>query len=200
MPFWTARRTVAALALAVVSLACGWGAVVLAVAATGAADQAGPADAIAVLGAAQYNGRPSPVFRARLDHAAALYRRGLAPVVLLTGGIGAGDTVSEADVGRRYLQSLGIPADSLVALPAGADTYASLAEVGAWFSERGSRRVLLVSDAFHLLRLRIIAARLGLSPLTSPAPASPISASRRRYLTYLAAEGVKVPFTWLFHR
>lgn len=200
MAFWTARRTFKVLILGIALLVSGWGVTVLAVAAAGEADQAAPADAIAVLGAAQYNGHPSPVFRARLDHAAALYRRGLAPVVLLTGGVGMGDTLSEADVGRRYLIALGIPADSTVALPAGVDTYASLAEVGAWFSERGSRRVVLVSDGFHLLRLRIIAARLGLTPFTSPARGSPIRASRRRYVTYLAAEGVKVPFTWLFHR
>lgn len=200
MPFWTPRRLGGALAIGAALLVAGWLAAVLAVASVGAADHAGPADAIAVLGAAQYNGRPSPVFRARLDHAAALYARGLAPVVLVTGGIGTGETLSEADVGRRYLVSLGIPASAVVALPAGADTYASLAEVSAWFSGRGSRRVLLVSDGFHLLRLRIIAEGLGLVPFTSPAPRSPIRASRRRYAGYLAAEGVKVPYTWLFHR
>ena len=80
------------------------------------------------------------------------------------------------------------------------DTYASLAEVGGWFRGRGSRRVLLVSDAFHLLRLRVLAERLALEPYTSPAPASPITANRRRYLAYVAAEGIKVPLTWLFQR
>lgn len=200
MPFWTARRLTGAFATSLALIVGGWLAAVLAVASVGAADHAGPADAIAVLGAAQYNGRPSPVFRARLDHAATLYIRRLAPIVLVTGGIGTGETLSEAEVGKRYLASLGLPQDATVALPAGADTYASLAEVSAWFSGRGSRRVLLVSDGFHLLRLRLIAARLGLVPLTSPAPGSPIRASRRRYLAYLAAEGIKVPFTWLFHR
>jgi uncharacterized SAM-binding protein YcdF (DUF218 family) len=186
--------------LTTVLLGLVWAALVVAVHTTGARDQAAPADAIAVLGAAQYNGRPSPVFRARLDHAATLYRRRLAPIVLVTGGVGTGETVSEADVGRRYLIGLGVPPGATIALPAGADTYASVAEVAAWFSGRGSRRVVLVSDAFHLLRLRIIAPRLGLVPLTSPAPGSPIRASRRRYLTYLAAEGVKVPFSWIFQR
>src|SRR5512142_3499515 len=70
-------------------------------------DAAAPADAIVVLGAAQYNGRPSPVFRARLDHGADLFRRGLAPHLIVTGGVGAGDTVSEAVVGRRYLAGRG---------------------------------------------------------------------------------------------
>src|SRR5947199_400875 len=103
MPFWTLRRAFGAAAVLALSLAVGWAAVVLAVAVEGARDQATTADAIVVLGAAQYNGRPSPVFRARLDHAAALYQRGLAPVVLVTGGVGAGEVLSEANVGRDYL-------------------------------------------------------------------------------------------------
>ena len=78
-------------------------------------DQRQPVDAIVVLGAAQYNGRPSPVFRARLDHALGLYREKLAPLVVVTGGIGRGDTMSEALVGTRYLRSQGIPADSVAA-------------------------------------------------------------------------------------
>jgi len=177
-----------------------WGAVVVAVAVTGAKDERTPSDAIAVLGAAQYNGRPSPVFRARLDHAATLYRAGLAPVILVTGGVGAGDTLSEADVGRRYLVGLGLPAGAAIALRAGTDTYASIAEVAGWFRGRGGQRVLLVSDAFHMLRLRIVAERLGLTPYTSAAPDSPIRANPRRHLGYLFAEGAKVPFTWMFQR
>jgi uncharacterized SAM-binding protein YcdF (DUF218 family) len=198
MPFWTTRRVFTTAALTFVLLLIGWGAVVLAVAVQGARDQATTADAIVVLGAAQYNGRPSPVLRARLDHAATLYQRGLAPVMLVTGGVGTGDTLSEATVGRDYLVRLGLPPDALVALAAGDDTYASLAQVQHWFEGRGNRRVLLVSDAFHMLRLRIIAARLGLTPLTSPAPGSPIRASMRRNTAFLLAEGFKVPFTWLF--
>src|SRR5213595_2169087 len=100
MPFWTLRRKAFAAGTLLVALTFGWAAVVVAVALAGAHDEARSADAIAVLGAAQYNGRPSPVFRARLDHAAALYQRGLAPVVLVTGGVGSGDTVSESEVRR----------------------------------------------------------------------------------------------------
>src|SRR6266571_2846820 len=100
MPFWTLRRKFAVGAVALVATR----------------DQARTADAIVVLGAAQYNGRPSPVFRARLDHAAALYQRGLAPVVLVTGGIGSGDTVSESEVGRRYLLKAGLPDGAVVGL------------------------------------------------------------------------------------
>ncbi len=198
MPFWTVRRVFKTAVFAFVVLLIGWAAVVLAVAVEGARDQATTADAIVVLGAAQYNGRPSPVFRARLDHAAALYQRGLAPVVLVTGGVGTGEVLSEANVGRDYLARLGLPSEALIPLPASDDTYASLTQVQHWFEGRGSRRVLLVSDAFHMLRLRIIAGRLGLAPLTSAAPGSPIRASMRRNTAYLLAEGVKVPLTWLF--
>src|SRR5437762_1638516 len=114
MPFWTLRRKVIAAGAVTLALAFGWAAVVVAVALTSAHDQATTADAIAVLGAAQYNGRPSPVFRARLDHAAALYQRGLAPVVLVTGGVGSGDSVSESDVGRRYLTKAGLPESAVI--------------------------------------------------------------------------------------
>jgi uncharacterized SAM-binding protein YcdF (DUF218 family) len=200
MPFWTLRRRVVAVATLMVALTFGWAAVVVAVALVGAHDEARSADAIAVLGAAQYNGRPSPVFRARLDHAAALYQRGLAPVVLVTGGVGSGDTLSESDVGRRYLVKAGLPDGAVVGLPAGASTSSSLDGVAHWFSGKESRRVLLVSDGFHMLRLRILATRLGLLPFTSPAPNSPIRSNPRRNVTYFLAEGFKVPVTWLFNR
>src|SRR5207245_8160247 len=131
MPFWAWRRRLTAGIAVVLLLALGWAAVVVAVALAAARDQATPADAIAVLGAAQYNGRPSPVFRARLDHAAALYQRGLAPVVLVTGGVGTGDTVSESEVGRRYLVKAGLPEGAVVALPAARSPYRPLAGVRA---------------------------------------------------------------------
>src|SRR2546430_2502551 len=88
MPFWTLPRKLAGGLVLAIALALGWAAVVVAAARAASRDQATTSDAIVVLGAAQYNGRPSPVFRARLDHAAALYQRGLAPVVLVTGGVG----------------------------------------------------------------------------------------------------------------
>src|SRR6266480_7883562 len=198
MPFWTLRRKVVATVTLMIALTFGWAAVVVAVALAGAHDEARSSDAIAVLGAAQYNGRPSPVFRARLDHAAALYQRGLAPVVLVTGGIGMGDTLSESDVGRRYLVKEGLVETAVTALPAGSSTFSSLGGVARWFKGRDSRRVLLVSDGFHMLRLQILATRLGLVPFTSPAPNSPIRSSPRRNASYLFAEGFKVPVTWLF--
>src|SRR5438128_6199615 len=200
MPFWTLPRKLAGGLVLAIALALGWAAVVVAAALAASRDQATTSDAIVVLGAAQYNGRPSPVFRARLDHAAALYQRGLAPVVLVTGGVGSGDTVSESEVGRRYLLKAGLPDGAVVGLPAAASTSASLAGVAEWFSGKDDRRVLLVSDGFHMLRLRIIATRLGLQPFTSPAPNSPIRSNPRRNAAYFLAEGFKVPVTWVFNR
>jgi uncharacterized SAM-binding protein YcdF (DUF218 family) len=200
MPFWTGRRVTGAIVLAVVLIALAWAAVVVAVAIQAAHDEATRADAIAVLGAAQYNGRPSPVFRARLDHAATLYQRGFAPVVLVTGGVGPHDSLSEANVGRDYLLRLGLPDEAVIPLAGGNDTHASIEQVKRWFAGRDSRRVLFVSDGFHMLRLQIIARRLGLTPFTSPAPGSPIHANVRRNAGYVLAEGYKVPLTWLFQR
>src|SRR5436189_3494884 len=200
MPFWTLPRKLAGALVLAIALALGWAAVVVAAALAASRDQATSADAIVVLGAAQYNGRPSPVFRARLDHAAALYQRGLAPLVLVTGGVGTGDTVSESEVGRHYLLKAGLPDGAVVGLPAAASTSASLAGVAERFSGKDNRRVLLVYDGCLMLRLRIIATRLGLQPFTSPAPNSPIRSNPRRNAAYFLAEGFKVPVTWVFNR
>jgi uncharacterized SAM-binding protein YcdF (DUF218 family) len=159
-------------------------------------DQRQPVDVIVVLGAAQYNGRPSPVLRARLDHALALYRDRLAPLVIVTGGIGRGDTTSEAAVGRRYLVAHGIPDGSVVAQSEGRTTMASMNAVTAWLRARGLRRVLLVSDPFHMFRLRLEARRTALEAYTSPTESSPISDNPVLELRYLFAEGFKVPIAW----
>ena len=156
-------------------------------------DQQRTVDAIVVLGAAQYNGHPSPVLRARVDHALALYRRRLAPRIVLTGGTHPGDNESEAEVERRYLADAGVPADSLIALPDGQSTEASIAAVGKWAPTAGAKTVLLVSDGFHLGRLRIEAARWPIEAFTSPAPQSPISQGGRAEIGYLAREAAKIP-------
>ena len=106
-----------------------------------------------VLGAAQYNGRPSPVLQARLDHAEQLYRDGWADVVVVTGGIVPGDRMSEATAGRRYLVSRGIPAEAVVVAAAGHNTAGSMDAVAARLIGEGRSRVILVSDPFHLARL-----------------------------------------------
>jgi len=160
-------------------------------------DERQPVDAIVVLGAAQYNGRPSPVLRARLNHALALYREQLAPLVIVTGGVGRGDTTSEAIVGRRYLVSHGIPVGAVVAQSEGRTTMASMNAVTAWLRARGLRRVLLVSDPFHMFRLRLEARRTALEAYTSPTESSPISDNPVLELRYLFAEGFKIPVAWV---
>ncbi len=155
-------------------------------------DAARPSDAIVVLGAAQYNGRPSPVLKARLDHAAVLYRRGLAPLVVVTGGQAAGDSESEAAVSRRYLLELGIPDSVILAEETGSSTEPSLRAAAAAIKRRGGKDVILVSDGFHLLRLTIIARRLGLVPHGSPAASSPLRGNRTE-LGYLVSESFKAP-------
>jgi uncharacterized SAM-binding protein YcdF (DUF218 family) len=160
-------------------------------------DERRPVDAIVVLGAAQYNGRPSPVLRARLNHALSLYREELAPLVVVTGGIGRGDTTSEAVVGQRYLVVHGIPEGAVVAQGEGRTTMASMSAVTAWLHARGLRRVLLVSDPFHMFRLRLEARRTALEAYTSPTESSPISDNPVLELRYLFAEGFKIPVAWV---
>ncbi len=162
-------------------------------------DGSRPADAIVVLGAAQYNGHPSPVLKARLDHAARLYRRHFAPRVIVTGGTGEGDSVSEATVARRYLLETGMPDSVVRADTVGRTSESSLRAVRGNLVP-GHRRVILVSDGFHMFRLGIIARRLGLEPLGSPAPRSPIRASRRAEALYLLAESVKAPAAFFVTR
>lgn len=175
-----------------------WAGMVVAVLLTGRRDEAQPADAIVVLGAAQYEGRPSPVLRARLDHALDLYERGLAPVVIVTGGIGVGDTTSEAMVSRNYLARHGIPDSAIFMEAHGLTTSQSLHTVRTMVDALPGRSVLLVSDPFHMLRLSILASRLGMEPFTSPTRTSPIAASRIYQLKYVLAESVKVPMVMLF--
>ena len=164
-------------------------------------DDARPASAIVVLGAAQYVGRPSPVLRARLDHAIDLWHRGLAPRLILTGGVGEGDTTSEAAVGRRYARQHGVPDTAIVIEPHGRTTSESIGEVAALLQAEQEHSVILVSDPFHMLRLSILARRYGLDPITSPTRTSPISTSASESWKYALSESMKVPFAILFeHR
>ena len=160
-------------------------------------DERRPADAIVVLGAAQYNGRPSPVLRARLDHAADLYRDRLAPRIIVTGGVGRGDTMSEAAVSRRYLLWRGVRDTAIVVQPQGRSTYTSMTVVARWLQLRRLSSVRLVSDPFHMCRLRLEARRTELTAYTSPTPTSPISDNPNLELLYLAREALKVPVAWV---
>lgn len=160
-------------------------------------DQRRPVDAIVVLGAAQYNGRPSPVLRERLDHAKALYTEGLAPRIMVTGGVGRGDTTSEAQVSHRWLRAHGIHDSVIVVRSRGRSTYASMTDVADWLLPRGLRTVLLVSDPFHMSRLRFEARRTELIAYTSPTPSSPISDNPNLELRYLFWEALKAPVAWV---
>lgn len=154
-----------------------------------------PSDVLVVLGAAQYDGKPSPVLRARLDHAFGLWKKGLAPKVILTGGQGRGDTTSEAAVGRNYLSRLGVPADALMQEDEGRSSEESMAAVAELMRSQGLKSATFVSDPFHMLRVELLACRHGISPASSPTRTSPISASQRSSLGYLASESLKVPWT-----
>jgi uncharacterized SAM-binding protein YcdF (DUF218 family) len=160
-------------------------------------DQRRAVDAIVVLGAAQYNGRPSPVLRARLDHALRLYNEGYAPRVVVTGGVGRGDTTSEAIVGRHYLLARDVLPGDVVVQPQGRSTQASMTAVAEWLDAEGLHSVILVSDPFHMYRLRLEARRTNLEAYTSPTESSPISDNPVVELRYLAAEGFKIPVAWV---
>ena len=159
----------------------------------GRMDQARPADAIVVLGAAQYDGRPSPVLKARLDHGIGLFKRGLAPRFIVTGGRGIGDTTTEAAVGRRYAIKHGVPATAILVEDVGRTTDESMDGVAALMREAGVHRAVLVSDGFHMLRLDILARRHGITAWTSPTRTSPIEANTAETWQYVLAESMKVP-------
>jgi uncharacterized SAM-binding protein YcdF (DUF218 family) len=172
-----------------------WLLCLLSVIAWGARDMARPSDAIVVLGAAQYAGRPSPVLKARLDHAVGLWKRGIAARLVLTGGRGVGDTISEAEVGRRYVMKAGVADSAILLETEGRTTSASLSAVADIMNEMRLERAVLVSDPFHMLRLQIVSGRLGVESVTSPTRTSPISANRLEALAYIISESIKVPAT-----
>ena len=130
-------------------------------------DEARPADAIAVFGAAEYDGRPSPVLRARLDHALALYREHLAPLVITLGG-GGGPRDSEGGVGHDYLLAHGVPENQIIAETQSTDTQESAARLAAIARENRLNRILAVSDGTHLFRIHALCASMGLNVFTSP--------------------------------
>jgi uncharacterized SAM-binding protein YcdF (DUF218 family) len=130
-------------------------------------DQAAPSDAIAVLGAAEYDGQPSPVFRARLDHARELYNRGIAPLILTLGGTNK-DEYSEGAVGREYLMSLGVPESAIIAETESRSTEEQAHRIAVIARANGLSRLVVVSDGTHLFRIHEICAADGLDVLTSP--------------------------------
>jgi uncharacterized SAM-binding protein YcdF (DUF218 family) len=133
-----------------------------------------PASAIVVMGSAQYNGVPSPDLRARLDEALALYRRGLAPLIVVTGYKEPGDHFTESEAGGTYLEGHGVPRSAVVEV-GGSDSYENLADANAVLKARGDVTVLIATDPFHEDRSLAIARELGLMPFPTPTRTSPIS-------------------------
>ena len=139
-----------------------------------ARDEAQRADAIVVLGAAQYNGRPSPVLKARLDHALELYQGGLAQAIITTGSYGQDPNFSEAEVGRKYLVQHGVQAEDIVSEQGSGTTYDSVRATAGLLKAKGWKTALVVSDGFHLYRAKRMFVDNGIPAFTSPAPNSPI--------------------------
>ena len=193
-----ARRAVLALrrasALSLLAPPLLWLASVLLVLVAGSVPNVRSADAILVLGAAQYNGRPSPVLQARVDHAIQLYHRGLAQRVLFTGGVGAGDTLSEAEVARRYAVRRGVPDEHIIVERQGMTSAQSVGFAAALMQAEGLRSALVVSDSYHMLRLELLARRSHIIPYRAPAPNAPIDqATRQTRWRYVLRESVLFP-------
>ena len=192
-----ARRV---LTIGVVTVFCLWLISAVAVLVWSSRDEARPAQAIVVLGAAQYAGKPSPVLRARLDHALDLWNRHLASLLILTGGTGSGDTTSEAAVGRNYAKKRGVPDSAILVENEGRTTSESMQAVAGMLEVRELQSALLVSDPFHMLRLRILARRFGFTPYTSPTRTSPIWPNREERWKYIFSESLKAPMAFFFER
>jgi uncharacterized SAM-binding protein YcdF (DUF218 family) len=171
-----------------------WATSVLLILYTGARPVIRKADAILVLGAAQYNGRPSPVLKARLDHGIDLYHKGLARTMVFTGGVGAGDTVSEGEVARRYALKQNVPASAIMVERHGLTSAESVAAAAALMRAKELHTALVVSDSYHMLRLELLARRAGIRPFRAPA-ASPIDRDRRTRVRYVLRESVVFPAT-----
>ncbi len=157
----------------------------------GNSDQARPVDAIVVMGAAQYDGRPSPQLAARLDHVVDLWEQGLAPLVITTGGNQPGDRFTEAEASANYLRDRGVPADAIEQV-GGATSYDSIVDTAELLQSRGHERVLLVSDPYHSLRIRLVAQERGLTAYVSPTRTSPVDGATAAWRKVKEAAGISV--------
>ena len=145
-------------------------------------------DAIVVLGSAQYNGVPSSIFEARLEHAVRLYEEGVAPVIVTVGGRAAGDEYSEAEAGREYLAEAGVPDDGLLAVQEGVDTLQSMRAVAAEFTGRGWSTAVLVTDPWHAMRAERMAEDAGMEATSSPTRQGPAVQTRTTQFRYILRE------------
>jgi uncharacterized SAM-binding protein YcdF (DUF218 family) len=180
--FRWARRLVSALVLAGLLVLAGTAASIWW---TARQDARPPSDAVVVLGASQFDGRPSSVFKARLQHARALYEDGVAPRVITVGGGRPGDRTTEAESGAAFLRERGV---EVLAVPEGRNTLQSLQAVERVMTERGWHSVVLVTDPWHSLRARTMARDLGLHAETSPTRSGPSVRTRGTQIRYIARE------------
>jgi uncharacterized SAM-binding protein YcdF (DUF218 family) len=154
-----------------------------------AIDEAQPADAIIVLGAAEDRGKPSPVLEARLNHALFLYLKGLAPRIITTGGAGGDPVFTEGSVGRSYLSERGVPPEAIVVEGEGESTAQSVAAVVEIMRRMNLKSAIVVSDGYHIFRVKKMLESSGLQVYGSPRPALPSSGSRDRWLYFRQAVG-----------
>jgi len=135
-------------------------------------DESRQAEAIVVFGAAEYSGHPSPIYRARLDHAYTLFRRGMAPLIITTGGAAEDPSFSEGGVGRDYLVSRGVPDGNIIAETQSSDTSQSAARVANILRANGMHNCLAVSDGYHMFRVKQMLERQAITVYASPRPGS----------------------------
>lgn len=145
-------------------------------------------DAIVVLGSAQYNGVPSSIFEARLEHARKLFEAGVAPLIVTVGGKADGDEFTEAEAGRDYLAETGVPAEALLAVPEGVDTLESIRAVATAFTEHGWASAVLVTDPWHAMRAERMADDAGLDAASSPTRQGPAVQTRTTQFKYILRE------------
>jgi uncharacterized SAM-binding protein YcdF (DUF218 family) len=148
-------------------------------------DETRRADVIVVFGAAEYAGKPSPVFRARLDHGLTLYKQGIAPFIITTGGNGDDPTFSEGGVGREYLISVGVPESKIIAETQGQDTNESAQRVAAITKANKMSTCVVVSDGYHIYRIKRMLADQGVTAYGSPRPGTKNLAARQRVTLFL---------------
>ncbi len=187
------RRVAAALAVAVVLIV---GATAVNIWWTARQDDRPVSDAIVVLGSAQYDGKPSPIFEARLDHALDLYSQGVAPMIITVGGRQEGDRYTEAEAGLLWLVDQGVPEEALRAVPDGVDTLRSMQLIADLFADEGLSTAVLVTDPWHALRATRMAEDAGIVTSSSPTRQGPAVQTRSTQLRYIARETA----AYLFYR
>ena len=194
-PTWRRRRILFAAGLAIILLIGYYFVSLFQVYSTGSRDQARAVDAIVVMGAAQYDGRPSPQLAARLDHVAELWPQGFAPIVVVTGGNQPGDRFTEAEASAAYLIERGIPEASIVLEDRGATSFESLERVAVVLADStrsNDSSVLVVTDPYHSLRSRLIAEEVGMTAYTSPTNTSVVTGVRSLNRHIWEAGGVAI--------